>query len=136
LRFRRCRSKPFGWPSIPTCMSGVGGVLGGRVARDLHTGGGVGGVLGGALRDLRPEYRRTVRAGGAYIAACECRIGRPARGRWGRRLERRSGSTVLEGSKAPRRKAVRPTLDKVDDALDLARRELNHDLVDLVIPRR
>jgi integrase len=42
---------------------------------------------------------------------------------------------VVEGGKGPRRKAVWPALDNVDDALDLARRELNHDLVDLSILR-
>jgi hypothetical protein len=52
-----------------------------------------------------------------------------------RLLPRRRGSAVVEGGKGPRRKAVRPALDNVDDALDLARRELNYDLVNLPILR-
>ena len=42
---------------------------------------------------------------------------------------------MVEGGKGPRRKAVRPALDDVDDVLDLARRELNHDLVGLPVLR-
>jgi hypothetical protein len=42
---------------------------------------------------------------------------------------------VLESDKGCRRKAVRPALDDVDDARDLGRLKLNHDLLGLPVFR-
>jgi hypothetical protein len=47
---------------------------------------------------------------------------------------RRRRSTDIEGVEGPPRKVVGPALDESDHALRLARRKLNHDLVDLPVP--